>query len=253
MQFYEILQPYSLDIIAFIWFLLCLYGYSFYSYSEIGKKGSLHEVMNEHRKMWMASMLYRKAEDRLADNRVLAEIGVFATSFVSTCAIVISVLLTILIPFKGAKEVIDSIPFISSYDPILWSLKVLFLIAIFISVIFKQTWVNRQLGDAKMMMLKCPVFPLEDKNQNLYNYHRDQMANIISNAMKHHNIGIRTYYFGFVGITWQLNPIFFMISTCWLLCVIYRREYISKAYEIMNADQPSVLLATNMEKPELPK
>jgi len=252
-QSYEIYQQHSLDIIAFIWFIVWTQGYSIYTNSERGKKGSLHSVMNGHRKLWIGNMLYREIADRLADTRLLDSLFRMSTFFASTCTILFSVLFTTIVPKQEVQDLLAQVPFAVSYDSMTWSLKTLFIMSIFIFVIFKNTWVSRQTWEASQLILGADVFDKESENKGFYNSKRDQICALVSNATSHHNTAIRAFYFGFISITWYVNPIFFMIGTIWLLWVVYRREYRSKAYALSNTDHPSVLLSTNMEKTELPK
>ena len=50
---------------------------------------------------------------------------------------------------------------------------------------------------------------------------------------RHFNDGIRAYYFALAELSWFFHPWALMLSTAWVVLVLYRREFHSKALAIL--------------------
>jgi uncharacterized membrane protein len=59
------------------------------------------------------------------------------------------------------------------------------------------------------------------------------MARLSSLGAKHFNDGVRAYYFALAELSWFLHPVAFILSTTWIVLVLYRREYQSKALKLL--------------------
>ena len=68
------------------------------------------------------------------------------------------------------------------------------------------------------------------KNQKLVTNN----AKILSNAARHFSMGMRSYYYAIAVLSWYLNPILFIIFTSLIVMVIFRREFMSKALDILS-------------------
>jgi uncharacterized membrane protein len=233
---------YLYETIALVWFMVWVLGYAKYTNSKKGKEHSLHEVMNRHRKKWIERMMAK--EDRVADTRLLDGLSRISTFFASTCIIVFFSLFRAISPDESMQALIMKIPFSLEFVSLIWFMKTVVIMSIFAFVFYKITWVLRQLYDVSTLMLACPLYPdgqtnMDDTNKNRYNAQRDQIANLVSNATRHHNIAIRGYYFGLVSITWYAHTVLFMISTVYVVWVLYRREFLSKAFDIAKEEHSS--------------
>ena len=56
----------------------------------------------------------------------------------------------------------------------------------------------------------------------------NKIATMITNAGHHFNMGVRSYYFGLVVLSWFISPILFIFMSFLVVCVLYRREFMSK-------------------------
>jgi uncharacterized membrane protein len=48
-------------------------------------------------------------------------------------------------------------------------------------------------------------------------------------------MGLRTYYFSLALLVWFIHPVAFMITTTWVVAVLYRREFHSKTLKALAA------------------
>jgi len=44
---------------------------------------------------------------------------------------------------------------------------------------------------------------------------------------------LRAYYFALAELSWFFHPALFMLTTAWVVSVLYRREFHSKALKIL--------------------
>ena len=106
------------------------------------------------------------------------------------------------------------------------------LILIFTYAFFKYTWALRQYNYASIMILASPpITKLNKKAEDI----ASRNARILSNAARHFSMGIRSYYFGITALTWFLNPNLFIATTTFIVLVMYRREFMSRALNILKA------------------
>ena len=64
-------------------------------------------------------------------------------------------------------------------------------------------------------------------------YKTKQLYGISSLAARHANDGLRAYYFALAVLSWFLHPVAFMLATAWVTAVLYRREFLSRALNIL--------------------
>jgi len=220
-----------LDVIAPVWFMLCWAGYSTIADYLSKSRGSLLVVINHHRLNWMRRML--KRDNRMVDSTLIGNLSRSIAFFASTTIFILLGLFTLLKYHDAASEVLEYIPYSTQTPPALWEIKVFLLIVIFVYTFFKHTWSLRQYNYVCVMVGAAPM--PNEQNSPHFNAERyaHNTAKLISNASKHFNMGLRAYYFGIAALAWFINGWVFMLVSSLVVCVLYRREFLSQALHYM--------------------
>lgn len=220
------------DIIAVIWFLLLWFAYSVVADGKNG--GGLVNVMHRYRIQWIKRLI--KKEDRLNDLRVMESL-IQATVFMASTSILIAGGFVAMLGYgKPALAIMNDLPFTIETSLYMWVVKTLFALVIFIHSFFKFTWVIRQFNYTCVIMMAAPVYKNGDKDMKKAKRaarYMVRIATMITNAGRHFNMGVRSYYFGLVSLSWYISPSLFMILSVLVILVLYRREFMSRTLTML--------------------
>lgn len=226
---YNFLIQYPSELIALIWFLFCWIGYNFVTDNIVKSSRSLPARMHLYRVQWMTTTLRR--DNRMLDINIINGLQQSISFFASTSILIIAGLLAVLGASDTALDIIKHLPFSIEAPKNLWYLKVMILISLFVYAFFKHTWALRQLNYASILM---GSIPLANEADDRFIPSARRCAMIATQAAKHLNRGLRTYYFGIATLAWFINPWLFMIATTAIVLVMYRREYRSHVVKLLN-------------------
>ncbi len=222
------------DIAALAWFVLCVGGYGYATrYGTLANDG-LVRAINEQRKRWMINMAER--ENRMVDVQVLANLSRGNAFFASTAVFVAGALAALFGTVEELQALATKFPFLRQTTVFMWQLKVLFLMTVFILAFFKFAWAFRLSHYTAILIGATPIATSRNKKQCLA--HAELAASIAGIVGHHSNAGLRYYYFGIAGLGWFIHPSVFMLTTLWVVGVLYRREYRSRAFRMISADAP---------------
>ncbi len=225
-------DEYALDVIAFVWFVLCASGYGFATRRGPLARRGLNAAIQEQRMAWMRSMALR--DNRIVDIQLLTNLSNGNAFFASTSVIVVGGLAAALGAADRIHALLDPLPMIAKSSPELWHMKILFLMGLFVIAFFKFAWGFRLSHYTAIMIGATPIDVSANKEECLaHARHTAQLAGI---AATHANAGIRMYYFAIAAAGWFLHPLFFMVTTLWVVLILYRREYRSRAWRIIRGD-----------------
>ena len=215
------------DLLAPIWFLAVWLGYTAYADRERSVH-NLNSAMRDYRLLWMRRMLDR--EVRMVDTQILGNLMRSMSFFASTTMFIIAGLVAVLGAREKAMMVLSELPFTAETSTVLWDLKVLLLIAIFVYAFFKFTWAFRHYNYCLILVGAVAGHDrLDDECKRI----ADRAAGIANSTGRHFNRGIRAYYFGLAALGWFLHPWIFMALSAWVVLVLYRREYRSNLLEML--------------------
>jgi uncharacterized membrane protein len=222
------------DIAALVWFLLCAGGYGYITrHGRLAENGIVGAI-NEHRKSWMATMALR--ENRMVDVQVLAALARGNAFFASTAVFVTGALAALFGTVEELQALAAKFPFLRQTTVFMWQLKVLFLMGVFITAFFKYAWAYRLSHYTGILIGATPIPEKGNKKECLA--HAERTAAVASVVGQHANAGLRYYYFGIAGLGWFIHPWVFMLTTLWVVGVLYRREYHSRAFKLISSDMP---------------
>jgi uncharacterized membrane protein len=217
------------DMLAPVFFLLCWAGYALFADGPFGGRRSLMARIHEIRRVWMRRMLAR--ENRIGDMQVVMILAQSNAFFASTAILIVGGCLAILGAREQAMTVLNEIPWIAAAPPLVWEMKVLLLVIVFVFAFFKLTWSLRQFNYVAILIGAAP--PYDEADTPSAREYADRAAGVASRAAEHFNKALRTFYFGLAALSWFLQPFLFIALTLLVVLVVYRREFHSHTLAIL--------------------
>nr|CAA6801979.1 MAG: DUF599 domain-containing protein [uncultured Thiotrichaceae bacterium] len=217
-----------LDIAALLWFLTCWFSYARMEHTRPG----LSKDVEKWREGWATAMLNR--DNRMVDIQAINAMISNVTFFASTTILILAGLFAMLGAVEKGIEVFENMPFLQTMTPASWVLKAGTLVVIFIYAFFKFGWSIKQHTISAVVMAATP----EPKHCNTDEARTNalRMARLGNLGAKHYQDGIRAYYFALAALSWYIHAWVFMLATVWVVAVLFRREYRSRAHDFLTGD-----------------
>jgi uncharacterized membrane protein len=205
--------------------------YSWFTRSQSRKRGSLIAATNRYRSLWMIQATSR--DPRVLDGIITQNLSSTPAFFCSTTIIVIGGLFALLGSTDKAAELVQDMPFAQRTSVLIFDLKVLVMVSIFVFSFFRFSWSMRQYTFAALLIGSMP----DPKEFETGTFDRDVFATragrMLGMAAETFNDGLRGYYFSFAVIAWFFSPLAFAIATAGVVMILYSREYRSDVLEIL--------------------
>ena len=219
------------DVVAPLWVHACWIGYTLYA-DRGHAPPNLMQRMHAYRRLWMRAMLAR--DNRMVDTQIIANLMRSASFFASTTMFIIAGLIAVLGARDKAMAVLAELPFAVEARPLLWDLKVLLLVVLFVYAFFKFTWAFRHYNYVLILVGAVPAPDrLTEESQRI----AERIARIATSTGRHFNGGLRAYYFGLAALSWFVHPWLFVALTAWVVWVLYRREFRSRLLKTLAAPE----------------
>lgn len=223
----------AIDVVAPLWLVLCWVGYTLLA-DRRQRRPSLMARMHAWREVWMDSMLTR--DNRMVDVQIIGNLMRSTSFFASTSMFVIAGLIAILGARSEAMAVLGELPFAVDASPLLWDLKVLLLVVVFVYSFFKFTWAYRHYNYCLILLGAVgPVAEVGERDRDI----AGRAARIATSTARHFNHGIRAYYFGLSALSWFVHPWLFIALTAWVVLVLWRREFRSRLLRTLGDPGPA--------------
>ena len=113
-------------------------GYAVFAKRRSTLQPSLLDTTNRIRRQWMLQSTYR--EVRVVDGIVIQNLSTSPSFFASTTILIIGGLLAVLGTTEKASELVREIPFAARTSVLVFDLKVVLLLGIFVYAFFRFTW-----------------------------------------------------------------------------------------------------------------
>ncbi len=221
------------DIAALIWFFLLTAGYSHATrYGRLSKSGIV-SAADRRVEEWMSNMAMR--DNRMLDVNILANLSRGNAFFASTSIFVTGAMAALLGNVEELQLLAAKFPFLHQTTVFMWQFKVLFMMGIFLFAFFKFAWAFRLSHYTGILIGSTPI--ASGRNKRICAEHAQRAAKLASGTGRHANSGLRAYYFGIAALGWFIHPIVFMVIMAWVIGVIYRREYRSRALDIISGEE----------------
>ncbi|HET6467888.1 MAG TPA: DUF599 domain-containing protein [Geminicoccaceae bacterium] len=219
------------DIAAPLFFILVWCGYV--AFADLPRRGrnTLMARMHQYRQAWMRRMLVR--DNRIVDTQIVSLLVQNISFFASSTILIVGGLAAVMGAREQAMSVLAEIPLIAPTSPVLWDMKILLLILVFVYAFFKFTWSLRQFNYVAILIGSAPILDrVQEPGPEALDF-ADRSARVASRAADHFNRAMRAYYFGLAALSWFIQPYLFILLTAWVAVVVYRREFRSRTVELL--------------------
>jgi uncharacterized membrane protein len=213
----------SIDIAVMLWFLVCWFGYTWFAGRRATRVASLVMAMRKYRRDWFTAMITR--ENRMTDLIALSNLSTSSTFLASTSVLILGGLAALLGATQEVISVVSDIPFARHEPELVWRLKIIMLIVVFVYAFFRFTWSIRQYNFCVVLVCAAPA---PTKETGPHSKYIDQLTDLASFSAENFNQGLRGYYFGLGALTWFLHPWLFAFSAAAVVVVLYLREFRSR-------------------------
>jgi uncharacterized membrane protein len=225
------LQYSHLDLIAFLVFVGCWFGYDWFAKRHANDRPSLLTVMNPFRERWFRQTLTR--ENRIVDSALVSNLLHSATFFSSTTILVLGGLLALFGSVEKSVEVFENLPFAQRTSQQLLEAKIVLLILLFIYALVKFTWSVRQFNFVTILVgAVSPHNSIGDEDKSI----AMRAAGILKLAGENFGQGLRAYYFALAALLWFVQPLFFIAGTVVVTVMLYRMEFHSRTLDVLNGE-----------------
>ena len=208
-------------------------GYAHFARRRAESRPSILAATNRVRRLWMLQTTYR--EVRVVDGVVIQNLSSSPSFFASTTILIIGGLLAMLGTSESASTLVRDIPFAARTSNLVFDMKLLLMLAIFVYSFFRFTWSMRQYTFGALLIAAAPEaqrFKEEGLSREEF---ADRAGRIVGLAAETFNDGLRAYYFSFAAIGWFFSPLVFMVATLCVVYILYQREFRSDVLDVLNS------------------
>ena len=217
------------DLIAVAFYLGAWIGYTRFALWKGRRVPSLQGVLDGIRTTWARRMVER--DNRMVDVNIVRNLTRSSQFFASTTLLILGALLALLGYVQRAADVVGELPFAVQASHRLWDLKILLLVGVFVYAFFKFSWAIRQFGFCSVVIGACPKTPASQGDDG--SQEAASLALLVSYASGSFNQGLRSYYFGIAAMSWFVHPWLMIVTTIWIVRVLYAREFRSRTLEVL--------------------
>ena len=221
-----------IDLVALLWFFVLWIGYTIFAERRVEKRRSLVVAMRRFRREWFSYMLTR--ENRIGDIAALNNLFTNATFFASTSILILGGLVALLGTTERVMDVVSALPFARKESELVWRIKIILLLVVFVYAFFKFTWSQRQFNFCTILVGAAP--PPTDQPEQHARY-IDMVTNVASFAAENLNEGLRAYYFSMAVLAWFLHPWLIFPATTLVVFILYQREFHSRTLYALRGPQ----------------
>jgi uncharacterized membrane protein len=207
-------------------------GYAHFARRGAGSHRSVLAATNAVRRQWMLQATYR--EVRVIDGIVIQNLSTSPSFFASTTILIIGGLLAMLGTDK-ASELLQDLPFAARTSTLIFDMKLILLLGIFVYTFFRCTWSMRQYTFGALLVAAAPEaerFLQEGLSREAF---ADKAGRIVGLAAETFNDGLRGYYFAFAAIGWFFSPVVFVLATVGVVYILYQREFRSDVLSVLTS------------------
>lgn len=220
------------DWLALAWFVAVWMAYAWYSRRAGRSSGTtLLAVTNGWRRRWMMEATAR--DPRVLDGIIIQSLSSSPSFFASATLLIIGGLLALLGTTDKAADFVREIPFAARTSMLVFELKLLVLMAVFIFAFFRFTWSIRQYTFVALVVGAMPPpgeFASGAAGREAF---AERAGALVGMAAETFNDGIRSYYFSFAALAWFFSPLAFAIAAAVVVCVLYTREFRSQVLHLL--------------------
>ena len=220
------------DVLALLLFFGGWIGYARWARARAPKQPSILATTNQWRRRWMLQATYR--DNRMVDAAVTQSLSASPSFFASTSILIIGGLLAALSAAEKTSDLVQELPFTTPTSVLVFDLKLVLLLMIFVHAFFRFTWSLRQYTFGAIIVGAAPeANQFSDDSQR--EHFADRAGRVMGLAAESFNDGLRAYYLSFAALAWLFSAWAFMAATAAVLVVLYRREFHSEVLAALRA------------------
>ena len=219
----------SFDALAFLVFAVLMGGYHIVTGYRPLVDRSIVGAIQAQRVAWMRYMGQRDV--RIVDAQLLASLTQGNAFFASTSAIGIGGLAAMLGSGERVQVLFEQLPYAAKSTSMLWEIKLILMIALFIFAFFKFAWAFRLSHYTAIMVGATPI--ADGNNHADCESHALRTAGLIGLAGEHANNGLRAFYYAIAVLAWFFHPLAFIAVTIWVLLILIRRDFFSRSRRLI--------------------
>ncbi len=205
-------------------------GYAVFAKRRSTLQPSLLDITNQIRRQWMLQSTYR--EVRVVDGIVIQSLSTSPSFFASTTILIIGGLLAVLGTTEKASELVREIPFAARTSVLVFDMKIVLMLGIFVYAFFRFTWSLRQYTFGALLVGSLPerdaLTAMGEQAEPTRQAFAERAGRIVGLAAETFNDGLRAYYFAFAAIGWFFSPLAFAFATAGVVWILYQREFRSE-------------------------
>lgn len=232
------------DWAALALFVLGWVAYAAFANWRAKVERTLLSSTNHYRKLWMYQVTFR--DQRIVDAAITQNLAASPSFWASTTILVLGGLLAVLGTSEKANDLVKDLPFAASTSMLVFDLKVMVLLAVFVYAFFRFTWSMRVYSFGAIMVGSAPNVDVFEAGLADRVEFAERAGKLMGMAAESFADGLRAYYMSFAVIGWLASPVLFALLTLAVLWVLYRREFRSDVSAVLRANAP---IGTHAEHP----
>ena len=207
-------------------------GYAHYARRGAGSGRSVLAATNAVRRQWMLQTTYRDV--RVIDGVVIQNLSSSPSFFASTTILIIGGLLAALGTDKGG-ELARDLPFAARTPTLIFDLKLMLLLGIFVYAFFRFTWSMRQYTFGALLVAAAPEADRFAEDALSREAFADKAGRVVGLAAEAFNDGLRGYYFALAAIGWFFSPWILALASLGVVTILYQREFRSQVLAVLTS------------------
>lgn len=232
LQYFSNFLPWQ-DWAALALFLFGWVGYALFASHRAKVEHTLLASTNHFRRLWMAQVTYR--DQRIVDAAVAQNLASSPSFWASTTILVLGGLLAVLGTSEKTTELVKDLPFAARTSMLVFDVKLLVLMAVFVYAFFRFTWSMRVYSFGAILVGAAPNVEVFDRGEADRHEFAERAGKLMGMAAESFADGLRAYYMAFAVMGWFVSPIAFALGTLTVLLVLYRREFRSDVLAVLRA------------------
>lgn len=221
------------DWLALFTFFGLWVGYALLSKVQRFRVQSLIANTNRYRQLWMMQATAR--DPRMLDGIITQNLSQTPAFFSSTSIIIIGGLFALLGTTDKAAELVGEIPFAQPTPMLVFEIKILLLVGIFVYAFFRFSWSMRQYTFVALVLGAMPPPEDFDAQRHDRQLFAERAGNLVSAAAETFNDGLRAYYFSFAAMAWFFSPLALVLATALVVLILYGREFRSDVLQVLRS------------------
>jgi uncharacterized membrane protein len=222
----------GIDWVALAAFFVTWIGYAAFARRHARVQTSLLGSSNRERERWMWQAAAR--DNRVFDGVMVQNLSASPSFFASTTILIIGGLLAVLSSTDKASEIVREVPFAARTTTLVFDLKVVLLLAVFIFAFFRFTWSLRQYSFGALLVAAAPAHTELQADDAARSAFARRAGRVMGLAAESFNDGLRAYYMAFAATAWFFSPWAMMAGALGVVWVLYRREFHSEVLRALD-------------------